>query len=144
MNHISSRKFLGGYYSTIDQVLTELNRHFRQMTVDITLKFDTVLKKVMITGDGKYSVCFYAPTAYILGFEPDARISVNSRRLAPYCADIKAGLYTLFVYSDIVQYQLVRDSFSPLLHMVDIAGQFGDVITWSYDKVHSYLFLGNI
>lgn len=55
---------------------------------------------------------FFASVAYILGFEHDAWISVNNWRTAPHYAYIKAGLYSLFVYSDIVQYEMVGDRYS--------------------------------
>lgn len=56
------------------------------------------------------------------------------RKFAPYPADIKAGCYHLFCYSDIAALQLVGDSYSPLLHTVRIEGNYGDIVTLCFNK----------
>lgn len=74
--------------------------------------------------------------AYILGFEPDGWISVNYRRMVPYCTGIKAGMFNPFVYTDILQYQMAGDSYSPLLCIDDIAGSFiYSLIQFTLNKV---------
>ena len=49
---------------------------------------------------------------------------------------IYGGFYTLFVYTDIIEHQVVGDHFVPLLRCVHISGEDRDVVTTSYDKVH--------
>lgn len=60
------------------------------------------------------------------------------RKFASYPADIEAGCYHLFCYSDIAALQLVGESCSPLLHTVKIEGNYGDIITLFYEtRLHS-------
>lgn len=55
-----------------------------------------------------------------------------SKRSSPYPCDLNAGIYNLFVYTDIIQYQAVGDSYSPLLCVVNVKGDFGDVTSLRY------------
>lgn len=60
------------------------------------------------------------------------------RKFASYPADIEAGCYHLFCYSDIAALQLVGDSYSPLLRTVKIDCNYGDIITLFYEtRLHS-------
>jgi hypothetical protein len=47
-----------------------------------------------------------------------------------------AGFYNIFVYTDIISYQRVGDSYVLLLRTVHIEGKDGDVVTVNYDKPH--------
>ena len=80
-------------------------------------------------------IMFQAPLAYMLGFEP-GEWNNAAQTLAPHPADPNASFYSLFVYSDILQYQFVGDSYVPLLRTVKIDGYYGHIITISYDRVH--------
>ena len=46
------------------------------------------------------------------------------------------GFFTLFVYTDIIEHQVVGDHFVPLLRCVHISGEDKDVVTTNYNKVH--------
>lgn len=61
---------------------------------------------------------------------------VNPRYYAPHPADCYAGFYTIYVYTDIVEYQSVGDSYVPLLRCVHIKGGINDMVTIAYDKGH--------
>lgn len=56
-----------------------------------------------------------------------------SNRPAPYPYDLQAGVYNLFVYTDIIQYQTIGDSYSPLLGVVEVQGNFGDTVNIRYN-----------
>lgn len=60
----------------------------------------------------------------------------DDKIVAPLCLDLNRGLHTFFVYSDIVEYQLVGDVDVPLLRTVAVSGRNGDVIVNSFDNIH--------
>ncbi|KAF0022154.1 hypothetical protein F2P81_025594 [Scophthalmus maximus] len=80
---------------------------------------------------------FFQPLAYMLGifewFQMKANSAPNS---APYPADIIAGHYQLYCYSDIVRPQLVGDAYAPLPRTVPIQRKFGDIITQSFSPAY--------
>ncbi len=55
---------------------------------------------------------------------------------APHQCDINAGFYTMYAYTDIIQYQAVGDSYVPLLRCVHITGKGNDVVIARYDNPH--------
>ena len=55
---------------------------------------------------------------------------------APHPADVEAGMYNIFVYTDIVEYQTVGDSYVPLLRIVHIDGPDKRIMTRTYDRPH--------
>ncbi len=48
---------------------------------------------------------------------------------APHQADINAGFYTMYVYTDIIEYQSVGDSYVPLLRCVHIKRGDNDTVS---------------
>ena len=55
---------------------------------------------------------------------------------APHPADVEVGMYNIFVYTDIVEYQSVGDSYVPLLRIVHITGANNRIMTRTYDRPH--------
>ena len=84
---------------------------------------------------------FYGKLSRILGFDAAVVIDPNvtpskGRKYAEHVADLYGGEYALFVYTDIIEYQIVGDHFVPLLRCVQISGKNKDTITINYDKPH--------
>ena len=65
----------------------------------------------------------------MLGFENSL---VEYTTTANRAADINQGFYALYVYSDLVQPQVVGDSLVPLLRAVPVKGKDGDYIHHNY------------
>lgn len=61
---------------------------------------------------------------------------ILAKRSAHHPSDLNAGLYNLYVYTDIIQYQAVGDSYSPLLGVVKVDGTFGETVNVRYNKIH--------
>lgn len=130
-----------GFYNDINALISEINA--RMLPLTTTLGYDQIKHKVFIKTHQDIDIVFKGSLAVILGFKPDVKHScakdwtdVNRKHYAPHPADINAGFYALFVYSDIVEYQLVGDSFVPLLRRVHISGSNHDIITVSYNQPH--------
>ncbi|KAF0036502.1 hypothetical protein F2P81_001324 [Scophthalmus maximus] len=71
----------------------------------------------------------------MLGIKPFEWFQIKTNS-APYPADIKAGHYQLYCYSDIVRHQLVGDAYAPLPRTVPIQGKFGDIITQTFSPAY--------
>ena len=65
--------------------------------------------------------------------QPEMSDSHTERVYAPNSADIYGGFYKLFVYTNIIEHQVVGDYFVPQLRCVHISGVDKDI---RYDKVH--------
>jgi len=50
--------------------------------------------------------------------------------------DLKAGQYSLFVYCDVVQPQIIGNVVAPIIRVVSISGSYGDTIDQHYHNPH--------
>ena len=85
---------------------------------------------------------FRGKLAEILVFKPGDPFEIPAVPIlkkiyaAPHPADILGGVYNIYIYSDIVDYQLVGDSHVPLLRCINITPEVGRMPTLTYDKPH--------
>lgn len=63
----------------------------------------------------------------MLGIRPCEALSFHN-------ADIYSGFYTMYVYTNIIDYQRGGDSFVPLFRCVHIMGENNKVVTLTYEK----------
>lgn len=134
-----------GYYEDIVFLIREINTTLPPGT---TLGYDHVKNKVFLKAPPKISLTFFGRLAIILGLKPGAAIEsakkhdenyiggVTPVTYAPHQADINGGFYTLYIYTDIIEYQSVGDSYVPLLRCVHIDGENNKIVSVRYDKPH--------
>lgn len=132
-DNVVKTKIRAGFYEDAETLRTEIEACLRRIGSDIYLKYHPIVKKFEFTAGGIYQLRFFPPLAYMLGV-PAGVWQRFERKFAPYPSDIKAGCYHLFCYSDIAALQLVGDSYSPLLRTVKIEGNYGDIVTLSFNK----------
>lgn len=123
------------YYSRPEDLTRDITSCLRTLDPNAGVEFDDVSRSVLFTGSSDYLISIPAPLCYMLGVPPDSWKTLNSHR-APFPVDLNAGLYNLFVYTDIIQYQAVGDSYSPLLGLVEVAGKFGETVNIRYNRIH--------
>ncbi|GBL79972.1 hypothetical protein AVEN_29004-1 [Araneus ventricosus] len=55
---------------------------------------------------------------------------------SPFIADPNVDLYLLYIYTDIIQPEMVGGVFAPLLRIVTVKGKDGDMIHEIFDRPH--------
>ena len=125
-----------GNYETVVQIVQELNSLFKQVKIDLVLYYSAINKRISIFGTDRYSIKFKAPLAYMLGFEHNEWIRAGGKPQSKYPCDINGGQYNFYVYTNIVEAQHVGDYNVPLLIIVKKEGSYGDLITFSYNRLH--------
>ena len=65
--------------------------------------------------------------------EKELEIAQNTE--APLPVDLEAGFHTMYLYTDIVESQLVSDSKVSLLKVVKCSGEFGENVNVIYQSV---------
>lgn len=58
---------------------------------------------------------------------------------AAHVVDVHQSFYSLYIYCDLVQPQIVGGSLVPLLRIVPTMGTMGQMITNTYENVHYHL-----
>lgn len=78
---------------------------------------------------------------YMFGFEkPDI---FNDKETARFCPDLRGGFYSLHVYCDVVEPQIIGDTLAPLLRCVHVKGIHGDIVEKVFDSPHYVPVLPN-
>jgi len=134
----------GGYYNNLRELTRTINN---VLTPSAVLTHDALKNKVYLLARPNIALSFFGKLATILGMKPDdpfgrsayhqdADFTTSQITYAPHQTDIRAGFYTMYVYTDIIQYQSVGDSYVPLLRCVHITGENNEIVSVRYDKPH--------
>ena len=136
-------KLRTGFYPNITEIVDEINQH--AVPYNVKFGYDSLKNKTCIETTRDITIKFYGKLSVILGlnmkdkvFDPSDPPTTSERYqgrvYVPNPADIYGGIYTLFVYTDIIEHQVVGDHFVPLLRCVHISGDDKYVVTTSYDN----------
>lgn len=132
------RRIPPGFYESVPDILTAI--YVEEHKNKIEFKFNTVTKRVCITVKNNARVILYDGLAQMLGFEPTEISSpdpnIDAKVESPNVADPCAHYRVLLLYSDIVEPQIVGDIVAPLLRIVNVTGEDGEVISVKYDRPH--------
>lgn len=122
-----------GYYSSIPDLLGKMNSiaQTHRHPPELSLDYDPVIRKVIVKAPPTYTLSASPALAYILGVSPHVAV-----QKMPFTADITGGFNTLYVYTDIVDHQVVGDAYVPLLRFIPVQGKSGDFVNNIYDKPH--------
>lgn len=122
-----------GYYSEIPVLLEVMNNLISRGPdhPEALLHYDRVTGKVRLKTNGPYTIQAGGRLANMLGLVPN-----RHTKTPPFKADITAGFSTLYVYTDIVEHQIVGDFYVPLLRCVPVRGQSDECVNIVYDKPH--------
>ena len=130
IEEISEPKLLSG--AIIPEILPE---HAKDV-YEFLINFDKTIKRTSLKlNPGKITqVQISEKLKYMLGFEYDKFFI--SRTLAKYLPDMKNGFYSLYVYCDLVDPQIVGNSVVPLLRHVHVSGLHGEIIEKIFQSPH--------
>ena len=129
-----------GYYDSIPRVIKEINGHIQKYAKRLTMMHNSITNRVFFTGDDIGSIMLKGRLAHILGFTPGEEFELHPSTTpivyAPHPSDIYGGCYNMFIYTDIVDYQRVGDSYVPLLRCINTTDDSRRVPTLIFDKPH--------
>ena len=124
-------KIPAGYYPSVDKLISiihnclqETDVNFRQYT---EFKYDQISNRVQVEVKNGTTISFSDDIATILGFGVPFERPLKRTTIAPYAVSIQRGIYSMYVYTDLVEARIVGDSRSPLLRIVSSQGQHGKV-----------------
>jgi len=145
-------------YSSQQQLVDTLNEYKSyvlgpEQKSRILFTYNPILNKMVTFVSEGYEVIFSKEQSVILGFgdqptklwnrpgEKDRAgrgraIFGGEKIIPPFIFDLNRGLHTFFVYTDIIEDQLVGDSNVKLLRTVPVAGKSGDIVAQAFTNIH--------
>lgn len=142
-----------GFYPTNMNFFTYINKKIKELDDDWnflseTFEYKPVRQKVTVKVPPGVTMLMNKEMCEISGFTPDAHIIGDFRLLknnsdthntveADWVADVHMGLYTFFIYSDLVSPQIVGNVKVPLLRTVPIKQRRGvEQVTKTFIQPH--------
>lgn len=128
-----------GYYNSANDLMKTMETRIRQQhpwvpdPLPVKFVFDNVLNRVSIDLVlPAIDIQLSKALTYMLGYDGETFEDISDAPgLAPHPPDMRAGVVSLYVYSDLVEHTIVGNTVAPLLRAVAIQSNFGDIV----DKV---------
>ena len=142
-NNVRKRaKIPFGYYENPSDIVKWINYQEFDEKIGITYNKHTRKVKITLTSGAKLKLS--PGLAESLGFTPgeyaneEEPIRENREKIfeAPNVADPNYDFKLLYIYSDIVEPQIVGHTVAPLLRVVTVKGKDGDMIHEMFDRPH--------
>ncbi|GFT67819.1 uncharacterized protein TNCV_4517991 [Trichonephila clavipes] len=99
----------------------------------IEFHYHPIVKRVKIKTKEHAKVFLHKGFSKLLGFEPG---EIKGKVESSYIADPNASFPLIYVYSDLVEPQIVGDVQAPLLKIVKVEGKDGEVVNAHYTRPH--------
>jgi len=114
------------------------------------VEYDNVIKKIRVKMNHEVvdGFGFSAHLRYILGdFDeiPESHrkyteilnaTEEKNEYITSYPPDLRGGIQTMFIYSDIVKPTIIGDTMARILRTCPVQGKFGEVISKTFDRPH--------
>ena len=127
-----------GFYKTMQDLIQSINKSLKakvEIGDNIQLSFDSLSEKVFVSLKNNYRFGFTEDVSQILGFGRTPDIILDKSQQSPHVCDLNGGVHCLYIYSDIVGYQLVGDSKSRLLKVIPVEGEQGNTVFKSFNHL---------
>jgi len=98
------------------------------------LRYNAYNQKVILTIQPQMTIKFSDHLARILAIEPHRFSDVEMTVKSSNTCDIEGGLHAMYVYCDVLECVPVGDTMAPLLRIVEIGGQKGEMVHIQYDQ----------
>ena len=123
-----------GYYSSGEQLAEELNFRIKTslppaINNAINITYSIPAGKFAINISYGITVKFSRYMCKLMGVKP----SMDTPQLGNRSADLKRGIYSLYVYCDACEESIVGDTKVKLLRIVPIYGEHGEYVCHTYD-----------
>ena len=98
------------------------------------IRYNTHNQKVILTIQPQMTIKFSEQLSRILAIEPHKFSDVEMTVKSSATCDIEGGLHAMYVYCDVLECVSVGDTTAPLLPIVEVTGQKGEMVHIQYDR----------
>lgn len=119
-----------GYYESPQALVSAL--HFGINEPDVTLSYSNTSRKIMMEMPQNCSLHFSEPLSSMLGIG-HGNIACNDRTVRGVSQiDMSRGIDSIYLYSDIVETKLVGDTSAPLVGVIPLNNEYGNMAYKEY------------
>lgn len=133
-----------GYYHHVNDLFKIMEERMKKQhswlpdVLPIKFIFEKILNRVTITlEEPAMDIQLSNGLAYMLGYDAENFHDISDDPgIAPHPPDLRAGVVSIYVYSDLVEHTIVGDTVAPLLRAVAIQSNFGDIVEKTFQVPH--------
>jgi hypothetical protein len=125
-----------GLYDTPEKLIKCLN-DLLEVSIEfgnIIFTYDDITHNITLYVEHYYTLLLGEKLVQILGLGQNSFSS--GKYIGKNVVDIYQGFYSMYVYCNIVEQQIVGDSLVPLLRIIPVEGQHGYLVTKTYENPH--------
>jgi len=133
-----------GFYKYVDKLVDSINKSIKDkmdqgvlQDEHFYLTYDKTTKHIKFHIQSHRALTIKKPLTHMLGFHQDT-ITMRGDTTAPFQADLHGYHHDLFIYSDVMQFQLVGDVSAPLLRNIITEGEEDETIGKSFQNIHYF------
>nr|DAC81379.1 TPA_asm: penton [Parasteatoda house spider adintovirus] len=126
-----------GFYDSVNEIIDQFEKNIR-----IKLGYNKFSKKVKLQLTNGATLRLSKGLAESLGFPHDETLGENVippgtlSIESPFVADPNVDLHLLYIYADIIQPEMVGDVVAPLLRILTVKGEDGEMVHAQFDRPH--------
>jgi len=123
-----------GYYPTVEDIIQGIKSSIDDKTHydNVDLTYNKITRRVTVEIKNGYSMIFGDGLASIFGFGLLQYPKLEKKTTAPNVVNLEGALHSLFVYSDVIEAQVVGNSMVPLLRILNVEGRDGETISKTF------------
>lgn len=134
-----------GYYNTATDLMQMMETRMREQhpsilpdPLPVMFSYNTVLNRVSISlKHPAIDIQLSKAVAYMLGYDGDNFADVSyDPGVAEHPPDLRAGVVSIYIYTDVVEHTIVGDTVAPLLRAVAVQSNFGDIVEKVFQVPH--------
>jgi hypothetical protein len=122
-----------GYYDTIQKIINALKTALTGSLITFRFLPDENKVEIAVPNDGS-ELTLYPDLAYAMGFNPYFVLRAGVHKSDNTC-NLDGGLSSIFIYADILEAQVVGDTYAQLLQIAPIRGDFGTSVKIEFNPI---------
>ena len=139
--HVDTVRIRSGFYHTMTDLVQSINSSLRtKVGANIQLLYDNISEKVYVSVKNGYTFTLAGDLSIILGFGGN-NVVISKSQYSPFVSDLNGGMQCLYVYVDILNYQITGNTKTQLIKVLPVEGKHGQTIYRSFDSP-TYLPIG--
>jgi|GEM_PF-3108127 len=132
------------HYETIEQLIEIINETLHTIPyLKLKLTLEKEINRVKLVFDHQTEIIVSEKLSDILGFDGKTKFTqdfskasdiIKTHDIAKFPPDMSGRKYHLFVYTDIIEPQIVGNTMVPMLRMINLKGKSGDAVTETFEN----------
>ena len=132
---VFEKKLKEGYYPNIKSLVNEVRAgEAREVDDDCEIFIMERAEKVQFNLQEDCEIILNGRITRMLGFDTDYKV-IRGQVIPPQTYNINS-INNLFIYTDILEHEIVGDTRAPLLRVVNVENRNGDQLSLHYDTPH--------